>query len=139
MQIRPYENEDRDAVIQLWEKCNLTRPWNDPAKDIARKLEVNAELFLVGLIDGKIVATVMGGYDGHRGWMNYLAVDPAHQRRGLAQQIMRAVEERIEAMGCPKINLQIRTDNLAAIRFYESIGYMSDDVVSFGKRLECDD
>ncbi|MBU1881724.1 GNAT family acetyltransferase [bacterium] len=139
MQIRPYENEDRDAVIQLWEKCNLTRPWNDPAKDIARKLEVNPELFLVGLIDSKIVATVMGGYDGHRGWMNYLAVDPVHQRRGLAQQIMQAIEEKIEAMGCPKINLQIRTDNLAAIRFYESIGYMSDDVVSFGKRLECDD
>ncbi|MBU1650800.1 GNAT family acetyltransferase [bacterium] len=139
MQIRPYENEDRDAVIQLWEKCNLTRPWNDPAKDIARKLEVNAELFLVGLIDGKIVATVMGGYDGHRGWMNYLAVDPVHQRRGLGRQIMEAVEEKVQALCCPKINLQIRTDNLAAIRFYESIGYMSDDVVSFGKRLECDD
>lgn len=82
MTIRPYLPKDQNAVTELWYKCNLTRPWNNPKLDIERKLEVNPELFLIGLIDNTIAATVMGGYDGHRGWVYYLAVDPVYQRKG---------------------------------------------------------
>jgi len=139
MQIRPYHPDDQRALIQLWVKCNLTRPWNDPEKDIRRKMSVDPDLFLVGEIEGKIVASVMGGYDGHRGWVYYLGVDPDYQRQGFGREIMEEVEKLILAKGCPKINLQIRTDNLAAIRFYESIGYKLDEVVSMGKRLESDE
>lgn len=139
MIIRPYLPEDENAVILLWQECGLLRSWNDPKADIQRKLKVNPELFLVGEVNGGIVATAMGGYEGHRGWINYLAVSPAHRRKGLGIRIMKATEERILAMGCPKINLQIRTDNPAAVKFYESIGYNTDDVVSMGKRLVHDD
>jgi ribosomal protein S18 acetylase RimI-like enzyme len=133
--IRQYSPEDQKAVIELWQKCNLTRPWNNPKLDIERKLKVNPELFLVGLIDTKVIATVMGGYEGHRGWVNYLAVDPEYQRKGLGQQTMKAIEGKIIALGCPKINLQIRTENLSAIAFYKRISYKMDDVISMGKRL----
>lgn len=135
MVIRPYLSADENAVVELWRKCNLLRSWNNPKQDIKRKLGVGSELFFVGLVDNKIVATVMGGYEGHRGWVNYLAVDPTCQRRGLGRQIMKAVEEKILAMDCPKINLQIRTDNKVAVKFYEGIGYEMDEVVSMGKRL----
>ena len=135
MMIRPYLSGDENAVVELWHKCNLLRSWNNPKWDVERKLQVNPELLLVGLVDDKVVATVMGGYEGHRGWVNYLAVDPAYQRRGLGQQIMGVVEKKILAMDCPKINVQIRIDNTAAVKFYESIGYKMDEVVSMGKRL----
>lgn len=133
--IRQYCPEDQKAVIELWQKCNLTRPWNNSRRNIQRKLKVNPELFLVGLLDGKVIATAMGGYEGHRGWVNYLAVDPDYQRKGLGRQIMTAIEGKLLAIGCPKINLQIRTDNLSAVSFYKSIGYKTDDVISMGKRL----
>jgi len=133
--IRQYLSKDQKAVIDLWQKCNLTRPWNNPKLDIERKLKVNPELFLVGLLDNKIIATVMGGYEGHRGWINYLAVDPNYQKRGWGKQIMKAVEDKLLAMGCPKINLQIRTDNLSAVSFYKKIGYKMDEVISMRKRL----
>ena len=135
MIIRPYLPADENAVVGLWRKCNLLRSWNNPKRDIERKLQVNPELFLVGLVDDKVVTAVMGGYEGHRGWVNYLAVDPAYQRRGLGGQVMEAVEKKILAMSCTKINLLIRTDNTAAVKFYESIGYKMDEVVSMGKRL----
>jgi ribosomal protein S18 acetylase RimI-like enzyme len=133
--IRQYSPEDQKAVIVLWQKCNLTRPWNDPKLDIERKLKVNPELFLVGLLDDKIIATVMGGYEGHRGWVYYLAVDPDNQKRGWGKQIVKAVEDKLLTIGCPKINLMVRTDNLSAVSFYEKIGYKTDDVISMGKRL----
>ena len=139
MEIRVFRPEDEAAVIELWQRCGLIRSWNNPRQDIERKLKVQSELFLVGLIEGKIVATVMGGYDGHRGWVYYLGVDPDYQRQNLGREIMDAVEEMIRAKGAPKINLQIRTDNLVAIKFYESIGYKMDEVVSMGKRLVKDD
>lgn len=135
MTIHPYARQDEQAVIDLWRRCGLTRPWNDPHRDIERKLKVAPELFLVGVREGKVVATAMGGYDGHRGWVNYLAVDPAQQRHGLGREMMRAVEERLLARGCPKLNLQVRTGNDAALAFYERIGYKTDDAVSMGKRL----
>ena len=137
-QVRQYSEGDKTAVIELWYRCNLVRPWNDPKMEIERKLKVNPELFLVGLVDNRIVATVMGGYEGHRGWINYLAVDPEFQRKGLGQRIMKIIEARLLALGCPKINLQIRTDNLSAAAFYESMGYKTDYVISMGKRLITD-
>lgn len=133
--IRPYHSTDEAAIIQLWHDCGLTRPWNDPRKDIARKQAVQADLFLVGEADGAIVATLMGGYDGHRAWINYLAVSPAHQRRGHATALMQAVERKLLAMGCPKINLLIRSRNVAVKDFYATLGFEQDEVISLGKRL----
>ena len=114
MKIRSYQSGDAKAILNLWNACNLTRSWNDPQLDIARKLSVQAEWFLVGLINEEIIASAMFGYDGHRGWVNYLA-------------------------GCPKINLQIRQSNIDVMKFYEELGYTKDDVVSYGKRLIHDD
>jgi len=135
MEIRPYNPTDERAVIDLWQKCDLTRSWNNPKLDIERKLTVDPELFMVGVVNKKIVATVMGGYEGHRGWVNYLSVDPAHQRKGYGKQLMRAVEEKLAFLGCPKINLQVRSGNDSALAFYERIGYKIDNVTSMGKRL----
>jgi len=135
MHIRSYEDADEAAVIALWEACGLTRPENDPRKDIARKVAVQRELFLVGTLEGRIVASVMVGYEGHRGWINYLAVAPAHRKKGHARTLMREAERLLEAVGCPKINLQIRTSNAQVIEFYKAVGYAQDDVVSFGRRL----
>src|SRR5262245_43705997 len=102
MLIRPFQPPDEPAVIALWPRCDLTRPWKDPHKDIARKLAVRPDLFLVGTVDGELIATAMAGYEGHRGWINYLAVDPAHQRRGHGRAIMEAAEALLLASGCPK-------------------------------------
>ena len=138
MDIQAFEVTYKDEVIALWRECNLVVPQNDPAKDIERKLKVDPDLFLVGVIDEKVVATVMGGYEGHRGWINYLAVKPSQQRKGYGQAIMQAVESLIKQKGCPKINLQVRATNEAVIKFYSAIGYGNDNVVGLGKRLEYD-
>jgi len=135
MRIRPYAAGDETAVIELWEKCGLTRPWNDPRKDIARKLAVQPELFLVGVLGEAIVATAMAGYEGHRGWVNYLAVSPEHQRRGLGKTLMREVEKRLMERGCPKLNVQVRAANGEALQFYRRLGYAQDEAVALGKRL----
>lgn len=126
-------------VVQLWTDCGLVVPWNNPHSDIQRKLGVQPELFLVGSLAGKIVATAMAGYDGHRGWINYLSVHPDHQRTGIGRCMMEEAEIRLRAAGCPKINLQVRRTNAKVIEFYKRIGYKLDDVVSFGKRLEPDE
>jgi ribosomal protein S18 acetylase RimI-like enzyme len=135
MHIRPFLESDEQAVIALWEACGLTRAWNDPRKDIARKLTVQRGWFLVGMIDERVVASVMAGYDGHRGWVNYLAVAPDARLKGGGRRLMTEVERLLLDAGCPKINLQIRTTNAAVIEFYRRIGYAQDDVVSFGRRL----
>ena len=136
MQIRPFQTGDEAVVISLWESCDLVRPWNDPQKDILRKQAVRPDLFLVGELDGKIIASVMAGYEGHRGWLNYLAVHPEHQRRSFARAMVAEAEQRLRNAGCPKINLQVRNSNRGVIEFYQRIGYSIDDVVSLGKRLE---
>ena len=135
MRIRPYAAGDETAVIELWDKCRLTRPWNDPRKDIARKLAVQPELFLVGVLGEAIVATAMAGYEGHRGWVNYVAVSPEHQRRGLGRTLMREVEKRLMERGCPKLNVQVRAANSEALQFYRRLGYAQDEAVALGKRL----
>ena len=139
MQIREFIEKDTKAVIALWVRCRLVVPSNNPQKDIERKLEVDRDLFLVGTLENKIVATVMGGYDGHRGWINYLAVDPDYRNNGYGRLIMKEVEQRIRTKGCSKINLQVRTTNKAVIEFYQSLGYSDDHVVGLGKRLEEDE
>jgi len=138
MKIRVFDMEDQAAVIELWQACALVVPWNDPVKDIARKLKVDADLFLVGESRGEIVATVMGGYEGHRGWINYLAVSPQHQRKGYGREIMEFVEQKIQLKGCPKINLQVRGTNTKSTAFYQAIGYDIENVIGLGKRLEPD-
>lgn len=138
MNIRSFRIMDEAAVIALWRSCELVKPWNDPHKDILRKLTTQADLFLVGEIEDRIVATVMAGFDGHRGWVNYLAVSPQHRKAGLGRTLMQHVEAALEARGCPKLNLQVRTTNHAVLEFYKRIGYEQDDVVSLGKRLIAD-
>lgn len=135
LEIRVFDDSDRTEVIELWHRCELTRPWNDPDRDIERKLVVDADGFLVGVLDGRVIATVMAGYDGHRGWINYLGVDPDHRGQRHGEAMMAAAERVLAARGCAKVNLQIRTSNAAAMGFYESIGYAFDDVVSMGRRL----
>lgn len=139
MLIRPFERADTEPVVALWVRCGLTRPWNDPHKDIERKLTVQPDLFLVGVQDGAVVATVMAGYDGHRGWVNYLAVDPGRRHRGLAGRLMAAVERELTALGCPKVSLQVRAGNEVALGFYTALGYAPDHTVVLGKRLISDD
>lgn len=137
--VRPFRFEDEGAVVELWTRCGLVKPQNDPRKDIQRKATVNPEMFLVGLLDGKIVASVMAGYEGHRGWINYLAVSPEHRQQGLGRRMMAEAERLLRAAGCPKINLQVRTSNAEVLAFYRAIGFVQDDVVSLGKRLERDE
>ena len=136
--VRPFESRDEEAVLALWESAGLTRPWNDPRKDIARKLRVQRELFLVAVRGGEVVGSVMAGYDGHRGWVNYLAVVPRMRLGGVGRALMAAVEVQLREAGCPKINLQVRATNQEAIGFYRALGYSLDDVVSLGRRLEPD-
>lgn len=138
MQIRPFQPADEAAVIALWKSCGLVVPQNNPAADIARKLRVNPELFLVGEVEGTVVASCMAGYEGHRGWINYLAVHPDHRRQSLARQLMAHAEKLLREAGCPKINLQVRKTNATVIAFYESLGFGVDEVVSLGKRLKDD-
>lgn len=139
MTIRPYQAEDCGAVIDLWQRCSLVVPHNDPLKDILRKLADSPELFFIGTVDSKVIATVMVGYEGHRGWINYLAVSPDHQRQGCGRQLMNHAETVLENLGCPKINLQVRSTNTQVIAFYESLGFACDNALSLGKRLIHDD
>ena len=136
--IRQYCADDQQEVIDLWIQCGLVAPQNNPKRDIQRKLQVNPEWFLVGELEDKIVATCMTGYEGHRGWINYLAVAPQYRRKGFATQVMSEAERILRDAGCPKINLQIRTSNTSVIEFYKVIGYDIDDVISMGKRLDRD-
>lgn len=138
MHIRPFQLSDQTAVIALWQMCELTRPWNDAGLDIQRKLAVNPEWFLVGELQGEVVASAMFGYEGHRGWVNYLAVHPAHQSQGFARAMMAYGEQLLLSAGCPKLNLQVRSSNSQALAFYARLGYGIDEVVSLGKRLISD-
>ncbi len=135
MQIRSFQEVDQAAVIALWESCGLVVPHNDPVRDVQRKLEVGRELFLVGLREEVVVAAAMGGYEGHRGWVNYLAVAPALRGAGLGRQMMEELERRLLSLGCPKLNLMVRDSNRNAIAFYRALGYQVDPVTSLGKRL----
>jgi ribosomal protein S18 acetylase RimI-like enzyme len=135
MEIRSFLPSDTEAVVALWHACDLTRPWNDAYRDIERKRTVQPDLFLVGTVEGRPVATLMAGYDGHRGWLNYLAVSPEHRGSGFGRALVREAETRLEALGCPKVNLQVRAGNDAAIGFYAALGYAPDGSISMGRRI----
>ncbi|MDG0869418.1 GNAT family acetyltransferase [Candidatus Lucifugimonas marina] len=135
MEIRTFQESDRSAVVTLWRRCELVRPQNDPDSDIDLKMSFQPELFLVGVDEGSVIGTVMGGYEGHRGWINYLAVDPDRQSVGLGATLMEYAEAKLRELGCVKINLQVRSSNEKVLGFYRAIGYLEDDVISMGKRL----
>ncbi|WP_343559997.1 GNAT family acetyltransferase [Kiloniella sp. b19] len=138
MEIRSFRESDRASLISLWQRCDLTRPWNDPDRDVDRRVlhgESGNEGILLAFGEGSLIGAVMFGYDGHRGSVNYLCVDPEHRRSGLAGVLMQAVEEKLRAQGCPKINLMVRTGNLSVRDFYHAIGYEDQEVVVLGKRL----
>ena len=136
IRIRTYQDKDREQVISLWKTCKLTRPWNDPNKDIDRKNGVGNELFIILEVENQLIGTVMGGYDGHRGVMNYLAVHPKLQGRGFGKILVEAIENKLVNLGCPKVNLLIRRDNHEVRHFYESVQYSKqEDVLVYGKRL----
>ena len=133
--IRSFQISDEPDVIDLWHRCSLVAPQNDPKKDIEMKLQVQPELFLVGVISNRIISTVMSGYDGHRGWIYYLAVDPDFQKNGIGRCMFEKAEMKLRKLGCSKINLQVRNSNKSVIAFYKHIGFLDDDVLGMGKRL----
>ena len=142
IKLRPFDKGDSDKVIALWEKAGLLRPWNDPQKDITRKLQemaVNSySWFWVAETGGVIIAAAMAGYDGHRGSVNYLGVDPDVQQSGIGRVIMQRIEADLIAAGCPKLNLQVRSDNVDVLAFYDRLDYQRDATLSLSKRLISD-
>ena len=136
--IRPFKEGDEEALVSLWNMCKLTVPWNNPYKDIARKLKVQSELFLMGYLEDKLIASIMVGYDGHRGWINYFAVHPDFQSRGYGKQLMDKVENGLRELGCPKINLQIREGNDKVLSYYQKHGFVEEKRINMGKRIEND-
>jgi ribosomal protein S18 acetylase RimI-like enzyme len=136
-QIRTYSESDEAAVVELWRQVFPGSPsWNHPETDIQRKLSVQRELFLVAALGSEIVGTAMAGYDGHRGWVYYVAVSPRRRRQGIGTALMNSVEQRLASLGCPKLNLQVRASNHEVVSFYESLGYAVEERISMGKRLE---
>lgn len=138
MRIRTFEERDRAAVVDLWRRGGLTRPWNDPDRDIERKLADSPWGLLVAVEEEQVIAVAMVGYDGHRGSVNYLAVDPDRRGRGVGGAVMARAEQLLADRGCPKINLQVRSENADVITFYQQRGYATfpgPDVVNLGLRL----
>ena len=135
IQIRAFQPGDETAVIALWQECGLTRPWNNPHADIARKLTEQPELFLVGTLGDEVIASAMVGFDGHRGWVYYLAVAPRHLKQAHGRALMQEAERLLTQRGCPKLNLLVRSSNAEVIEFYRRLGYVQDETVSLGKRL----
>ncbi|KQM40382.1 GNAT family acetyltransferase [Microbacterium sp. Leaf203] len=136
--IRAFALDDEDAVVALWEEAGLTRPWNDPRADIRRKLTVQPELFLVAVEGERVVGSVMAGYDGHRGWLYYLATAASHRGQGIGRRLVAEAERLLEAMGCPKVQLMVRPDNTGARGFYDELGYEPFDTWATGRRLIVD-
>lgn len=135
IQFRQFHPDDTEQTVALWQACGLTRPWNDPRKDIERKLQQEPELFIVAEQDGLLLGSVMAGYDGHRGWIYYLSVLPQYQSQGLGKELVQQAEQRLRSKGCPKIQLMIRLDNSSVQDFYRALGYEQAEVVVLGKRL----
>ena len=140
MEIRPYAECDEAEVVELWSEAIPSAPvWNDPARDIERKLAVQREIFLVAVREGRVIGTAMGGYDGHRGWIYYVVVRPDCRLQGVGTALVTAVEQGLARLGCPKVNLQIRASNGSVATFYQRLGYSREKRISMGKRLQSDD
>jgi ribosomal protein S18 acetylase RimI-like enzyme len=138
VEIRAFDIADEDAVVDLWDTAGLTRPWNDPRADIRRKLTVQPELFLVAVDGGELVGSVMAGYDGHRGWLYYLAAAESHRGRGVGRALVAEAERLLEALGCPKVQLMVRPDNVGVRGFYDALGYEPFETWATGRRLIID-
>ncbi|MGK3947905.1 GNAT family acetyltransferase [Microbacterium sp. K2] len=142
--VRAFDPSDTDSVVALWTEAGLTRPWNDPRLDIQRKLTVQPELFLVveehqaRSASARIIGTVMAGYDGHRGWLYYLATARSHRHQGIARSLVREAERLLVDMGCPKVQLMVREGNEGALGFYDDLGYERFSVSNTGRRLIVD-
>jgi ribosomal protein S18 acetylase RimI-like enzyme len=139
LSIRNYRPTDKSEVIDLWRDCGLIVPWNNPETDIARKWEDSPELFFVAELEQQLVASCMSGYDGHRGWIYFLAVRPTRQRRGIAAKLIAKIEQKLVELGCPKLELMVRKSNPEVIAFYDSVGFEPDPVIVMSKRLIKDD
>ena len=136
MDIGPLEDGEVEEVVALWERCGLTRPWNDPRADIVLARSSPTSDVLVGRRDGRIIASAMVGTDGHRGWVYYLAADPGLRRQGLGRRMMLACEAWACERGVPKIQLMVRGSNAATVGFYKALGYLQEDTVILGKRFD---
>ncbi|MFS0733366.1 GNAT family acetyltransferase [Microbacterium sp. 1P10UB] len=136
--IRAFAVRDTESVIDLWQETGLTRSWNNPHLDIRRKLSVQPELFLVAEDGGDIVGSVMAGYDGHRGWIYYLASSPQRRGEGIARDLLAHVEELLLEMGCPKVQLMVRPGNEDVLGLYDKLGYERFSTTTTGKRLIAD-
>ena len=136
VEIMPYRSEDQSEVVALWKTVFPDDPpWSEPVSVIRRKLTVQPQLFLTGHLNGQIVGTVIAGFDGVRGWIHHLAVRAECRHKGIGTMLMRSAEQGLEALGCPKVNLQVRATNTAVISFYRSLGYDVEERASLGKRL----
>ena len=136
MEVRPYEDPDEPAVIALWsEVLPANAPHNDSATSIRKKLAVERDLFFVAEVEEAVVGTVMGGYDGHRGWVYSVAVKPQYRRQGIGAALIHRLEAALAQRGCLKVNLQVRASNAEVIAFYEKLGYGVEELFSMGKRL----
>ncbi len=137
MEIRPFHESDKDAVVALWKDVFApSAPHNDPARVIRHKLAVQREMFFVALVDGRLVGTVMSGYDGHRGWIYSLAVNPQTRRSGIGTALIERAERELAGAGCPKVNLQVVSSNSAIVSLYRRLGYAVEDRISMGKLLD---
>ena len=136
MHIRPYEDADESGVIDLWrEALPILAPHHDPATSIRNKLAAERDLFFVAVIEGMVVGTVMGGYDGHRGWVYSVAVRAVHRRAGIGTALLHRLEQALIERGCLKVNLQVRVSNAEVVAFYQKLGYAVEELISMGKRL----
>ncbi len=136
LSITAIEDGDIAEVIALWQRCGSTRPWNDPAADIALARKETNSTVLLGRSDGVLVASVLVGHDGHRGWVYYVTVDPDHRFKGYGRAIMSAAEDWLRARGIAKLQLMVRKDNPKVHAFYQSIGYYNQETVTFAKWLD---
>jgi ribosomal protein S18 acetylase RimI-like enzyme len=134
-EIVKYRSEFKSAVVDLWRKCSLIVPQNDPVVDIRKKVDFQPELFFVALLDGHVVGSVMAGYEGHRGWLNYLGVLPDYQGQGFGRKLVEKAVDELKKLGCLKVNLEVRKSNSSVIDFYLHLGFKDNEVVGLGKRL----
>ncbi|CAN5116359.1 GNAT family acetyltransferase [soil metagenome] len=134
--VRPATAADAEAVIALWTVCGLTRPWNDPGADFDLALKTTSATVLVAVAADGMAGAVMVGFDGHRGWVYYLAVDPAARRGGLGRALMQAAEVWLVEQGAPKLQLMVRADNAEALAFHEALGLEVQPVTVLGRRLD---
>jgi ribosomal protein S18 acetylase RimI-like enzyme len=136
MDIRPFQEADEAAVIALWrEVLPDTAPHNEPDQALRQKRAFERDLLFVAAVEGVVLGTIMGGYDGHRGWVYSVAVRPEHRRAGIGTALVGRLEQALAERGCLKVNLQVRTSNSAVVEFYERLGYAVEERVSMGKRL----